>query len=98
MSRKTSTLAVMIHETTFASTSFYGNPSYDLRTSLGTFRTITNGSIGYELNNGTYEGKKAELTLTPAGRIIDIRILKYADNGGLRDQISNWKHSDQDFI
>lgn len=98
MSRKTSTLAVMIHETTFASTSYLGNPSYDLRTSMGTFRTISNGSIGYKLNNGSHEGDKVELTLTPAGRVIDIRILKFADNGGLRDQISNWKHSDQDFI
>lgn len=56
-----------------------GNPSYDVITSAGTFRTETDGSIGYSLPNYTNTrlpdcliGKEVKLTLTKHERVTNI--------------------------
>lgn len=49
-------------------TSYYGNPTYDLVTDAGTFRTMSNAACGYEATNPR-DGQPITLHLTRAGRV-----------------------------
>lgn len=100
MSRNTSTITVLIDSIENGPVSYYGNPSFIVHTygMRGSFRSMANTSFAYEVHNTKWAGKKAELTLTPAGRVIKIRELKFADEGGLKDQISDYRHCKQDII
>lgn len=64
--------------------SYYGNPSKILHTSEGTFKTMVNAGFVYGMGyNDSYKGQKVELTLTPAGRVTNMRKLKTVEEGGL---------------
>ena len=57
-----------------AGTSSMGNPTWDLLTDRGAFRTETNGSIGYSVDNYTnskygWVGKRVVLHTTRSGRV-----------------------------
>lgn len=98
MSTDRATLAVIVYKVESGNVSYFGNPSKILHTSRGTFKTMANASFVYGMGyNDSYEGQKVELTLTPAGRVTDMRKLRPADKGGLRDQVTDYRHMDQDF-
>lgn len=93
------TMTVLVLESENGNVSYYGNPSKIFHTSRGTFRTQANSSLAYSCDNdGGFEGHKVELTLTPAGRVTKMRKLKKDTNGGLRDQITDYRHCTQDFM
>lgn len=98
MSTDRATLAVIIYKVESGNVSYYGNPSKILTTSRGTFKTMANAGFVYGMGyNDSYEGQKVELTLTPAGRVTNMRKLRPADKGGLRDQVTDYHHMTQDF-
>ena len=98
MSTDRATLAVIIYKVESGNVSYFGNPSKILTTSRGIFKTMSNAGFVYGMGyNDSYEGQKVELTLTPAGRVTDIRKLRPADKGGLRDQVTDYRHVEQDF-
>lgn len=98
MSTDRATLAVIIYEVESGNLSYYGNPSKILHTSRGSFKTMANAGFVYGMqSNESWEGQKVELTLTPAGRVTDMRKLRRADEGGLRDQVSGYRFIEQDY-
>lgn len=93
------TLTVLVFKTEAGNLSYYGNPSRIIHTSRGTFKTMANAGFVYGFeNDGGFEGHKVELTLTPAGRVTNMRKLKKDTNGGLREQITDYRHCTQDFM
>lgn len=98
MSTDRATLAVVIYKVENGNVSYYGNPSKIVTTSRGTFKTTVNAGFVYGMqSNESWEGQKVELTLTPAGRVTNMRKLRPADKGGLRDQVTDYRHVTQDF-
>lgn len=98
MSTDRATLAVIIYKVENGNVSYYGNPSKILTTSRGIFKTMANAGFVYGMqSNESWEGQKVELTLTPAGRVTDMRKLRTADKGGLRDQVTDYQYVEQDF-
>ena len=58
-----------------------GNPTWELVTSQGTYKTQTDASLGYEVSNHTggpnsLIGKEVEFTATKAGRVWDMQVSK----------------------
>lgn len=93
-----STLIVLVFATEAGNLSYYGNPSRIVHTSRGTFKTMANAGFVYGFeNDGGFVGHKVELTLTPAGRITNMRKLKKAENGGLRDEVAEYHHFEPDY-
>lgn len=98
MSTDRATLAVIVYKVESGNVSYFGNPSKILTTSRGIFKTMANAGFVYGIDNdGGLEGHKVELTLTPSGRVTNARKLRPADKGGLRDQVTDYRHMDQDF-
>lgn len=92
------TVTALVFKTEAGPLSYYGNPSRIIHTSRGTFRTMANAGFVYGFeNDGGFEGHKVEFTLTPAGRVTKMRKLRPADKGGLRDQVTDYRHMTQDF-
>lgn len=64
-------ITVQVNDIRRGKTSRLGNPSWILDTNLGTFRTQTDGSVGYEIPNTRADllrpWNRAILTLTRAG-------------------------------
>lgn len=53
-----------------------GNPAWRVHLDDGSvYRTQSNASVSYEINNRTYRGVKVRLLLTKAHRIWDISVL-----------------------
>lgn len=68
---------VTVHYMENGNLSFYGNPSRLLRTSDGTYKTMANAGFVYGLqSNASWEGAKVELSLTPSGRVTNMRRLR----------------------
>ena len=77
-------LVVKVYSIESGNLSYYGNPSKILYTSEGTFKTQSNAGFVYGMSyNDRYEGAKVELSLTPAGRVTNLRRLKSVEAGGL---------------
>lgn len=92
------TVTVEIYRTESANRSYYGNPAKIIHTSRGAYRTQTDANFVYGFDNTNWENTKAELTLTPAGRVTNVRKLKPANKGGLRDEIYTYRYGDPDFM
>lgn len=79
----------VIYSVEYGNVSYWGNPSLVMHTSRGTYKTSSDVSFVYGVSRlDTYNGKKVELTLTPAGRVTNIRVLKDKVDGGLLDSVS----------
>lgn len=53
-----------------------GNPAYRVHLDNGNvYRTQSDSSVAYEINNGTYRGVTVRLLLTKAHRIWDISVI-----------------------
>lgn len=77
MSRKGSTIETDLFSATRQGCSVNGNPRFDLHTSDGTFRTMSDASCSYDVDNITRTIPRGEtipvtLSLTPAGRVWNI--------------------------
>lgn len=77
MSRKGSTIATDLFSATRLTNSVNGNPRFDLHTSDGTYRTQSDASCSYDVDNITRtipRGETIPVTLhtTPAGRVWNI--------------------------
>lgn len=87
----TNKVVVLVYSVESGNLSYYGNPSKIIHTSRGTYKTQTNAGFVYGMgHNENYRGKKVELTVTDAGRVYNMRILKDAAEGGLLDNISQY--------
>lgn len=70
-------LVVNVYDMESGNLSYYGNPSLIMYTDHGTFRTTPNAGFVYGAwNNGGYAGRKVELSLTPSGRVTNVRVLR----------------------
>ncbi len=57
--------------------SAYGNPTWELQTDAGTYRTQANASCGYEIENYMRRGRiMVTLTMTASGRVYGIENAK----------------------
>ena len=78
MARKAITETVTLHGASRLNSSVNSNPRFTLHTSAGDYMTQSDAAINYEVDNIT-RGRNAganvrvELTMTPAGRVYDIR-------------------------
>lgn len=78
---------VEIFKVEYGNVSYSGNPSRILHTSRGTFKTLPDAGFVYGMSsNESYEGKKFELTLTPGGKVTNMREL----TGGLKDVVAEF--------
>lgn len=92
------TVTALVFKTEAGPVSYFGNPSRIIHTSRGMFRTLANAGFVYGFeNDGGFEGHKVELTLTPAGRVTNIRKLRKFEDGGLRDEVTDYRWGEQDF-
>ena len=92
------TVTALVFKTEAGPVSYYGNPSRIIHTSRGMFRTMANAGFVYGFeNDGGFEGHKVEFTLTPAGRVTNMRKLRKYEDGGLRDQVSDYYFVEQDY-
>ena len=79
---------VVIYRAKYGKVSFYGNPSLVLETSRGTLHTLANAGFVYGVDPRNLTNVKAELSLTPSGRVTNIRVLR----GSLKDVVSDYGH------
>ena len=81
---------VIIYSAEYGKVSYFGNPSLVLNTSRGVFKSLANAGFVYGVNPRDLREVKAELSLTPACKVTNLRVLKLAAVGGLKDQVSEY--------
>jgi len=69
-----------LHGVTRKNNSTNANPTWELHTSEGSYRTQTDAAIGYEVANhtggpGSWIGKRVTFTATKAGRVFAWRLV-----------------------
>lgn len=83
MSRKQITFTATFYGAERLTNSTNGNPRWKLSTSEGTYRTQSDASLGYDVDNHngrpehtdrSWRGREVEFTATPAGRVWDWKL------------------------